>query len=57
MTKPKGKCKWKKESDWDVTYYNTSCGEDICFEEYNFEETGYKYCPFCGKLIEVRRVK
>jgi hypothetical protein len=47
--KPQRKtCQWKlNEGDYD-----TSCGVCIVFEV-SVEDARYKYCPYCGRNIEV----
>lgn len=49
------KCKWQRidKASMGFPFYETSCevahffedGGDIC-------ESGFKYCPYCGKEIE-----
>ena len=41
-------CRWGKEDEW---HYATGCGED--YEDWAEGLSGFKYCPFCGKMIEV----
>lgn len=45
-------CEWIRE-ETPLTHavtYHTDCGEFIGFGRINI---GYKYCPYCGKLITV----
>ena len=47
-------CKWTKDDDGN---WETDCRECYCFE-YDFranhgDGTAYKFCPGCGKEIEV----
>lgn len=47
------KCVWE-----GYGYYKTSCGKEyeygLNFNDFDFK--GFKYCPFCGKKIEVKDV-
>jgi len=46
------KCRWK----WDDVHYqyNTSCG-DYFMQEHgtDYLEPNFKFCPYCGREIEV----
>lgn len=58
--KPKKVCRWKyiNTDDWDDdSYYETECRETMYFDD-NLkleDEDKFKWCPYCGKLIEVKR--
>jgi hypothetical protein len=43
-------CKWTYNENY--YYYGTECGEAHMFNEGNVEDNNYKYCPYCGRLIE-----
>ena len=46
-------CAWnQQESDFEYGIYKTSCNNLHYFAEGNIDENNYKYCPYCGKLIE-----
>ena len=48
-------CSWKKNNDGQ---YETSCKEKFEFIYYeDFENTNFKYCPFCGGKIEKVKTK
>ena len=53
----KNKCVWTWEA-WndagcgDGDYYNTSCGEEVHFEEGEHKYKTFKFCHLCGKEIE-----
>ena len=46
------KCVWTREPDSDT--YASSCGNDGFYftEGEKVEETGFEFCPYCGKNIE-----
>ena len=47
----KGICMW----EWDDAFYSTTCGKGFYFEtEGRPEAHGFKYCPFCGKVLSSR---
>jgi DNA-directed RNA polymerase subunit RPC12/RpoP len=47
------KCQWKLDEAHG--YYDTSCGEAFCFNnEDGPEKNKYRFCPYCGKEIEVK---
>ena len=49
-------CLWKFD-DWHC-YYDSDCGHAYCFDdEPKLEEDAYKFCPGCGKLIQVAPTK
>jgi hypothetical protein len=46
-------CAWRYDSNHD--YYDTQCGDGICFTEGTVNTNKYRFCPTCGgtiKLIE-----
>ena len=44
------RCVWKHEEVWYPCLYYTSCGK-FYREEYAEDKP---YCPFCGKMVEVK---
>jgi DNA repair exonuclease SbcCD ATPase subunit len=50
----KGTCKWTLD-DSEYGVWDTGCGEAVVFEVETPEANGYKYCHYCGKLIEFDR--
>jgi hypothetical protein len=50
--KPKT-CVWQYQEDCD--YYETECGNGAVFTNGGVKENEYKYCPYCGKKIEVEK--
>ena len=44
-------CKWVLE-DNEYGVWDTRCGEAVVFDEETPKANGYKYCHYCGKLIE-----
>ena len=51
-------CKWTEVLDtWYGIYYETECGEVNEFMNDGPKENGYKYCPYCGKKIELNEYK
>jgi hypothetical protein len=46
-----GTCKWVLE-DNEYGVWDTGCGEAVVFDEETPKANGYKYCHYCGKLIE-----
>jgi hypothetical protein len=57
--KVEGVCLWDLDTlDFEVDgYYRTSCGNLPHFEEGGPKENGIKYCPYCGKELEVAEQK
>jgi len=48
------KCQWnRKVEDERSDVYTTSCDHEFMFYDGTFEENGYKFCPYCGKEIEL----
>lgn len=45
-------CKWEHDQDRENDVWETSCGNAVVFDEGEPKEHGYKFCPYCGKLIE-----
>ena len=45
------KCKWIYDEYHD--YWDTKCGEGQIFTDGGPKENKYRYCPYCGKEIEV----
>ncbi len=42
---------------WDRTGYSTyetACESSFIFTDGSVDEDGFKYCPYCGNVIEVR---
>lgn len=46
--KVKDVCMWNIKGMW----YYTSCGSGMLFTSF---DTSYRFCPFCGKRIEVKK--
>jgi hypothetical protein len=44
------KCKWTYDDDG---YYDTSCDNAFVFISDGPLENDFKYCPYCGREIEV----
>jgi len=47
-----GECNWREIEDLDDTLWTTSCGGEWYFEPGDPKESGYTYCPKCGKRIK-----
>lgn len=53
------KCVWKKSDEWAEygTRYEMKHGKSEVHEHWfdlcDFESSGFKFCPYCGKEIEV----
>ena len=48
-------CKWTYLENEEYDYYDTECGERFRIDnEHDLKEWHIKYCPFCGKTIEVK---
>ena len=47
----KDKCVWEYTTN-DMDYYETSCNNAFQFN-YGEKDDNFKYCPYCGKEIEV----
>jgi hypothetical protein len=45
------RCKWTFDEHHDK--YDTECGEAHCFMSEGPTENDHKYCPYCGREIEV----
>ncbi len=45
-------CQLSEDSDGN---WETACGEILIFTEAGPAENGYKYCPYCGGLVTVKR--
>ncbi len=49
------KCKWAEVIDFGITSWDwkTSCGQTVDHNHsYPQNESGWNYCPYCGKPIE-----
>jgi hypothetical protein len=44
-------CEWTDECE----YYQTGCGHAFCFEAETLEESGFNFCPYCGKPIKEQK--
>lgn len=56
--KPKT-CAWVEREEWDeLGGYDThtSCGNSN-HSDYSLFETNFKFCPYCGRKIEVKEGK
>lgn len=49
MSEKQDTCVWKWEYDG---FYYLSCGNAFQFTEDGIRENSFKFCPYCGKLIE-----
>jgi len=47
------KCVWEKDNS-DPLYYNTSCDQGFLFYDGTVQDNEFKYCPFCGRIIELK---
>lgn len=38
-------------------FYETSCGNDkgFCFNDGGIKENKFRFCPYCGKIIKVKK--
>lgn len=46
-------CTWTHDHDYDDDYWETGCGETFTFLDGGPMDNGVKFCPFCGKAIEI----
>lgn len=44
-------CTWTQDIDG---IWQTSCGQAQEFTTGTLEENGYKFCPYCGKMLEAK---
>ena len=49
------KCEWTYNEDGHWEYWDTSCGKAFLFSEGTPEDSGFKFCPYCGK--ELKEIK
>lgn len=47
------RCKWYYRYSDEENIFDTDCGEGFYFESGGVGEDGFKYCPYCGRLIKV----
>jgi len=47
----KTKCEWDRDNDG---CYESTCENAFEFNDGTFEENGFKFCPYCGREIEVK---
>lgn len=49
------KCKWKINDDFN-TWVMSECGKEYYMAHVSFSSffKNYKYCPYCGKEIEIK---
>ena len=52
--KEKSECKWV-ESYYESEFWDTDCGEVLEFIENTPEESGFKFCCFCGGKLKQER--
>lgn len=50
-------CIWIASITWDNEYWETSCGSDFTFIDGTPTDNGYKFCPNCGKPINIKEIK
>jgi len=48
-------CHWSQIEDGDDDNWSTSCGQEWSMDIGAPDESGYKYCPNCGKPIDFPR--
>ena len=48
-----GKCTWTNDTDGDAPVFSCSCGQCITFNDDGPKENEYRFCPFCGREIEL----
>lgn len=48
-------CEWRLDPDPDFTVWETSCDEMFQFEADGPTENKFKFCPYCGDTLKVRR--
>lgn len=53
----KDTCEWEYDEDYDDNVWNTECDNQHYFEEGGIKENSYKFCPYCGKKIEIKKGK
>ena len=46
-------CRWVYDADSDS--WDTDCGQKHCFIADGPHENGYRFCPYCGTQLKVRR--
>jgi len=48
-------CRWDNDVGFfdDTRIYLTACGEEFYLNEGGPMDNGFKFCCFCGKVIEV----
>lgn len=47
-------CTWTLDtSDWGDSHYETGCGEAFCFFDGTPEDNKIRFCPYCGRALEV----
>jgi hypothetical protein len=49
-----GKCRWTEDADGA---WSSACGQDWQFESGGPKENLVRFCHFCGKRVEIRRVE
>ena len=47
-----GSCTWTQDADG---IWNTSCGQAHEFNTGTPEENEHRYCPYCGKVLDISR--
>lgn len=48
------KCVWTEDAEG---YWTTGCDEVFSLADGSPEDSGFKYCPYCGKVIEQKTVQ
>ncbi len=46
-------CQWQHNSSEYGDYYDTASGQAFAFEVEGPIENHYKFCPSCGKVLEI----
>jgi hypothetical protein len=49
------KCIWSESNNYDDDYWDSGCGNAFTFIDGTPEENGMKFCPYCGKVVEIVR--
>lgn len=50
-------CEWLEVKEADGIMYETDCENGFICGDYERLYKDYKYCPYCGKPIKIKRVK
>ena len=50
-------CEWLEVKEADGIMYETDCENGFICGDYERLDKDYKYCPYCGKPIKIKRGK